>query len=701
MKIIDSRYRLKVAISATVLTVIAAGSSAAVLAQSEEETLRANALFNWAEYAYPQLFYPSGATTVVMSEYMVRHYSGSENYLGVKQGTVYGYGPAFSQMPDAGGDIRYVGKVEEFADVVSADGFGISNGKALRISEAVAKDADGGPDWFELYASGLVPVLLSDYQVRDGADDRELITLPAVTLNPGEYIVIFATEGEVPVGQYSVPFKLSSNDRVQLYLAGEILDDLDWDDGEAPQGYSFGRYPGPQSAGRLLLPTPGNMNKAAPIEDVAGVLASKLGAVGTMSSLEVHAISVNFDETDYVTMINNYLSSSEKTWIEADVEIDGTLYTQVGMRLKGNSSLRGITLEDNPATTPWLIKFDKFIDGQDHNGLEEFVIRSNASATAINEAVALDLMQLAGLPSQDAIETSFSVNGGAAVLRLAIEHPDDEWMKKNFSSTGALYKAESTGNYSYRGDDPLAYENVFDQEAGKANADLSPLIDFLKFINEADDAAFKAGLANRLDVDSFAIYLAMQDLLDNFDDIDGPGNNSYLYYSPEADQFTIVPWDYNLAFGQQMLPGGAPGNGEFPDGWGGPGDGAVPPGAPAGGPPVDGAVPPRGGPGGLPTGGLPTGGVPPGGFPTDGEFPPRDGAGGFGGGSNILAQRFLADAEWNALYVEKQTELRSSLYASDQASGLLLLWEHIVRSSGLVEEAVLSSEIQRISPYFE
>lgn len=667
MKIINSRCGLNMAIRSAVLVAITAGMPAAVLAQSAEDSLRANALFNWAEYAYPQIFYPAGADTMLMSDYMVRHYSGSDNYLGVSAVTLYGYGPAFSQMPDAGGDIRYVGKVAEFNDIVSNDGFGISNGKALRISEAVAKDADGGEDWFELYASGLEPVLLSDYQVRDGADDRELITLPAVTLNPGEYLVIWATEDEVPVGQYSVPFKLGANDRMQLYLAGELLDDLDWDDGEAPQGYSFGRYPGPQSAGQLLVPTPGSMNKAVPAEGAGIVLASKLGAVGTMSSLEMHEVSVNFSESEYVAMINNYLSSSEKTWIEASVEIDGTLYTQVGMRLKGNSSLRGISLNDDPATTPWLIKFDKFIDGQDHNGLEEFVIRSNTSVTAINEAVALDLLQLAGLPSQDAIETSFSINGGPAVLRLAIEHPDDEWMKKNFSSTGALYKAESTGDYSYRGEDPLAYEDVFDQEAGKDNADMSPLIDFLKFINDADDAAFKAELGARLDVDSFAIYLAMQELLDNFDDIDGPGNNSYLYYSTEDDQFTIVPWDYNLAFGQQNGDGGAPGVGGVPVG-GAPGNGAQPPGA--GGPPAGGAFPP-GGVGGNP------------------------------GGSNILAQRFLADADWNALYSAKQTELRNSLYASDEASGLLQLWEQIVRSSGLVDEAVLASEVLLISPYFE
>ena len=54
-----------------------------------------------------------------------------------------------------------------------------------------------------------------------------------------------------------------------------------------------------------------------------------------------------------------------------------------------------------------------------------------------------------------------------------IEHPDHVWMAETLEASGALYKAECTGDYSYRGDDPDAYDEVFDQEAGKDNADLT------------------------------------------------------------------------------------------------------------------------------------------------------------------------------------------------------------------------------------
>ena len=53
-----------------------------------------------------------------------------------------------------------------------------------------------------------------------------------------------------------------------------------------------------------------------------------------------------------------------------------------------------------------------------------------------------------------------------------------------------LYKAESTGNWSYRGTDAALYDEVFDQETHTDDEDLSPLIEFLDFLNNSDEATF-------------------------------------------------------------------------------------------------------------------------------------------------------------------------------------------------------------------
>jgi hypothetical protein len=172
---------------------------------------------------------------------------------------------------------------------------------------------------------------------------------------------------------------------------------------------------------------------------------------------------------------------------------------------------------------PWLIQLDEFVDDQAHLGTTDFVIRSNGTETALNEVMSLELLELAGLPTQDWTYLSLSANQSEPSLRLAIENPNDEWDAERFDDDGILYKAESGGDYSYRGDDPDAYDEVFDQETQKDDEDLTPLMELLEFIDESDDETFAAELEDHLEVEELATYLAIEELLQNFDDIDGPG----------------------------------------------------------------------------------------------------------------------------------------------------------------------------------
>ncbi|MCC6773125.1 MAG: hypothetical protein IT360_18215, partial [Gemmatimonadaceae bacterium] len=222
--------------------------------------------------------------------------------------------------------------------------------------------------------------------------------------------------------------------------------------------------------------------------------ANSDAAVELFDDSVVHSIEVKFDQAEYDAMIAEFAESGEKEWIKASVTIDGVTYDNVGLRLKGNSSLAGLggpigpggnqrpngaapegaaprgaapdaqrngfgsADADKPEDLPWLIRLDQFVEGQQHQGRVDIVVRSNNSETSLNEAVALDLLDATGLASQPAVSTTFTVNGSEPVLRLAIEHPDeDAWQDAAFEGKGALYKAESTGDWSYRGDDPESY----------------------------------------------------------------------------------------------------------------------------------------------------------------------------------------------------------------------------------------------------
>jgi spore coat protein CotH len=384
---------------------------------------------------------------------------------------------------------------------------------------------------------------------------------------------------------------------------------------------------------------------------------------GVWDATRVHSIEVEVDEDAVAAMIETYQETDEKEWLEATVTIDGEVFERAGIRLKGNSSLRGVSDDADPTDLPWLVRLDEFVDDQTIDGWSELIVRSNSSETALNEAVALDLLAQAGLASEHAVASSFSVNGTDARLRLVVQNLDEDWEAENFATDGLLYKSEAEGDWSWRGDDPDSYTDVFDQETG--DDDLTPLIDFLDFLNNSSDEDFAAELPERLDVQAFARYLAFEEVVDNFDDIDGPGNNSYLRWDAESGAFTVVAWDHNLAFG------GSPGGGA---------------GGPGGFPGQDGERPER--PEGMPTD-RPEGGP--------GEM---GGMGGHGrmGGSNVLVERFTAVEEWADLVEQAKADLTEELYASGYAEDVLDQWVEVLteQAGDLVDADTVEAEADAI-----
>ncbi|MGH2550189.1 MAG: CotH kinase family protein, partial [Thermomicrobiales bacterium] len=216
---------------------------------------------------------------------------------------------------------------------------------------------------------------------------------------------------------------------------------------------------------------------------------------------------------------------------------------------------------------------------------------------------------------------------------------------------------------------------------GDDAADYKPLIGFMEFLNNSDDATFLADLSQRLDIEKFAVYEAMMTLLNNGDDISGPGNNSYLYYAPDAKQFTVVPWDMNLAFGGiggKLTTDGDSGQGQvfiFPAGAT---PGAIPEGAFAG----------------TPTAGRSTNKM----DPSTGEA--REGEP--GGLNNPLVKRFEADANFAAMIEEQTTELRASLYASGIADSILAARVAVLESGALdlVDQGTITSEAESLATFF-
>ncbi|GGN05771.1 spore coat protein CotH [Actinoplanes campanulatus] len=316
------------------------------------------------------------------------------------------------------------------------------------------------------------------------------------------------------------------------------------------------------------------------------------GATDLFDATRAHTIKITYRTEAYEELLDSFWKDGEKEYLEADLTIDGTTVPSVGIRLKGNSTLQGITRNgearqngfgggrgampqgampqgrppegggfrmgggggrtslktEEPETLPWLIRFDEFVEGRRYQGHREIAVRvggMGGGAAVLNEAVSLNVLAAAGEVTQRYAYTSFTVNDRPTTARLIVEHPDENFADA-IGGNGVLYKSMASSQFTDQGDDPTEYADDFKQINKKGSQDLQPVIDLIKWVNGAGDAEFDEHLDEHVDVASLARYAAIQNLLVNFDDMAGPGRNYYLWYDLGAKRFSVVGWDYNL-----------------------------------------------------------------------------------------------------------------------------------------------------------
>ncbi|WP_433374036.1 CotH kinase family protein [Streptosporangium sp. CA-115845] len=454
-----------------------------------------------------------------------------------------------------------------------------------------------------------------------------------------------------------------------------------------------------------------------------------------------HSVQITFKDGAYRDMLEEYFKEGEKKYVEADLVIDGTTLPSVGIRLKGNSTLMGLTWNgrsrtggrggvpgggrpgnfqppegfqppdggaggggagpgrgpggpmtalkaEEPENLPWLISFDEFVEGRRYQGHSQLAVRpaTGQSSTLLNEALAISLVGAAGEPTQRYAYSSFTVNGRSSSPRLLVEYLDEGYAER--LGDGVLYKSLASSGFSYKGEDQTAYGTDFKQVNKVGGKDLQPVIDLVKWVEQASDEEFAAGLADRVDVESFARYLVLQNLMVNFDDMSGPGRNYYLWYDLDGKKFTVIAWDLNFAFNGNATAGP---NDTIGMGFGGGGPAR---GAGSQAQPVQGSQ----------SQSRPTGNGQPQVQPTQGPQPqvqptrsgqPQGGAGQEGGArqndpmggprmGHALKDRFLKTPAFKKIYEEQYRNLYQKLLGGGAAATLL---DDIVKSYRLNEGA--------------
>lgn len=267
----------------------------------------------------------------------------------------------------------------------------------------------------------------------------------------------------------------------------------------------------------------------------------------------VHRIDIQIDDWD------KFLEEApEEEYTECDVEIDGELFTSIGLRAKGNNSRRLVEEYDLDRYS-LKIEFDHFQEGNTYYGLDKMSLDSSFQDNSyLKNYITYDMMSFMGVPSPLCSYVWVTVNGEDWGLFLAVEEPEEAFARRNFGADhGMLYKPdyrslEETNNdvaLKYTTDNPEDYDNIFRHaKFDCTESDKQRLIQALKVLTEGQGTEVESAV----NVDEVLRYFTVQVFVVNLDSYLGKTGHNYFLYE-EDGVISILPWDYNLAFATYSL----------------------------------------------------------------------------------------------------------------------------------------------------
>ena len=318
---------------------------------------------------------------------------------------------------------------------------------------------------------------------------------------------------------------------------------------------------------------------------------------------KVHTIDIVMDDWD------EFISEcTSEEYSACSVIIDNEAYKNVAIRAKGNTSLTQVASYGNGRYS-FKIEFDHYDSTKNYYGLDKLclnnIIQDN---TYMKDYLCYQMMSYCGVDSPLCSFVYITVNGEDWGLYLAVEGIEDAFLERNYGADyGNLYKPDSQSNAGgagkdegdrdpanmdknmdgnmagnadsvtkdnsgkntekpagnkpgngdkggmsmgsddvsliYSDDEYSSYSNIFDNaKTDISNNDKDRLIASLKALNEGEN------IEDVVNVDEVIRYFVVHNFTCNFDSYTGSMIHNYYLYEKDG-QLSMIPWDYNLAFG--------------------------------------------------------------------------------------------------------------------------------------------------------
>lgn len=270
-------------------------------------------------------------------------------------------------------------------------------------------------------------------------------------------------------------------------------------------------------------------------------------------------VRVQFEVDNWEHILDSLKQMGNDHRLDAEVSVDGTLYRQVGVRYKGNSSYFNVK-KDGASKLPFNIEFNHKIKGQKLPGGYETLKLSNVfrDPSFLREVLGYEL---AGryMPAPRANFAKVYINDVYLGLYNCTESVDEEFLEKYYLESkereGTLVKCDpdwhgksisscpegDKASLMYLGTDSICYKDLYEM---KSDYGWNDLIELTRVLNKASNQLEKV-----LNVDQALWMLAFNNVTVNLDSYTGRLCHNYYLYRDSFGIFQPILWDMNLCFG--------------------------------------------------------------------------------------------------------------------------------------------------------
>ena len=237
------------------------------------------------------------------------------------------------------------------------------------------------------------------------------------------------------------------------------------------------------------------------------------------------------------------LRADARRYVTATLKENGkTVYKEVAVKLKGAAgSFREV--DDKPAFT---IDVNRNEEQQEFHGLAKFHLNNSVQdGTGLHEWIASELMAAAGVPAPRFTQARVWLNDRDLGLYTLKEGFDKRFLSRHFAKNG--------GNL-YDGGFCTEIDGGIEKDSGKGPDDGRDVRELAEACREVDPQRRWQRIEERLDVDAFLTFVAMELLIGHWDGYSQNVNNYRLYFEPEKGRAYFLPSGMDQIFGDPEAP---------------------------------------------------------------------------------------------------------------------------------------------------